>query len=168
MLLIRFPFKILLYKLSVPFYSFLFLHVSDVSVFILSTIPRFEPVSLIQDFQQDKPLKRIYGVEATPLKCLLILRNQMVVYICILLFCTTRRFLSVVALLAQKVRSLSNNQLNLITILALKTAVRMKILCMMSSPVFSLTSPVHPPPLSPCTELLFTLSTPVHIPCVRL
>lgn len=50
MLLIGFPFKVRQCNLSVPFYIFLFLHVSGLSVLLLSTIPRLEPVALIQDF----------------------------------------------------------------------------------------------------------------------
>lgn len=40
--------------LSVPFYILMFLHVWDLYFFILSTISRLEPVTLIQDFQRGK------------------------------------------------------------------------------------------------------------------
>lgn len=40
--------------LSVPFYISMFLHVWDLYFFILPTISRLEPVTLIQDFQRGK------------------------------------------------------------------------------------------------------------------
>uniref|UniRef100_K1RDD8 Transposon Ty3-I Gag-Pol polyprotein n=1 Tax=Magallana gigas TaxID=29159 RepID=K1RDD8_MAGGI len=60
---------------------------------------------------------------------------------------------------------------DILSLLDLKTPVRMKIPCLpLSSPVFSLSSPIHPlcatvqSPCIPCHPLC----TPVHNPCVPL
>lgn len=116
MLLIGFPFKVRQCNLSVPFYIFLFLHVSGLSVLLLSTIPRLEPVALIQDFQQGKPLKRIDGCvgHATEMIAYLegsddsIYQYVVILYTQVIPFCVHLVIIVVlVALLAKNVRSLS-------------------------------------------------------------
>lgn len=116
MLLIGFPFKVRLCNLSVPFYSFLFLHVSGLSVFLLSTIPRFEAVPLIQDFIQGKPLKRINGCVGHATETIAFFEGSddsiyqyiVIMYTQVIPFCVHLVIIiALIALLATNIRSLS-------------------------------------------------------------
>lgn len=116
MLLIGFPFKVRLCNLSVPFYSFLFLHVSGLSVFLLSTIPRFEAVPLIQDFIQEKPLKRINGCVGHATETIAFFEGSddsiyqyiVIMYTQVIPFCVHLVIIiALIALLATNIRSLS-------------------------------------------------------------